>query len=79
MAASPAATRTDAGAEALGLYLHIPFCEAKCSYCHFAIDPRRPDAAREEHYLRALNVLEVRSFQRPVEPLEPCPPPSVSR
>jgi oxygen-independent coproporphyrinogen-3 oxidase len=39
---------------ALGLYVHVPFCEAKCTYCHFAIDPRRPDAARQERYLRAI-------------------------
>jgi oxygen-independent coproporphyrinogen-3 oxidase len=37
-----------------GLYVHIPFCEAKCSYCHFAIDPRRPDDERQDRYLRAL-------------------------
>jgi putative oxygen-independent coproporphyrinogen III oxidase len=40
--------------ETLGLYVHIPFCEAKCTYCHFAIDPRRPDQAREQRYLRAV-------------------------
>ena len=38
----------------LGLYVHVPFCEAKCTYCHFAIDPRRPDGARQDRYLRAL-------------------------
>jgi len=38
----------------LGLYVHIPFCEAKCTYCHFAIDPRRPDDERQERYTRAL-------------------------
>ena len=38
----------------LGLYVHIPFCEAKCTYCHFAIDPRRPDAERQDRYLRAV-------------------------
>jgi oxygen-independent coproporphyrinogen-3 oxidase len=38
----------------LGLYVHIPFCEARCSYCHFAIDPRRPDDERQERYLRAV-------------------------
>jgi oxygen-independent coproporphyrinogen-3 oxidase len=39
---------------ALGLYVHLPFCEAKCTYCHFAIDPRRPDKGREERYVRAV-------------------------
>ncbi len=34
--------------EALGVYVHLPFCEAKCSYCHFAIDPRRPGEERQE-------------------------------
>jgi oxygen-independent coproporphyrinogen-3 oxidase len=38
----------------LGLYVHVPFCEVKCSYCHFAIDPRRPGEERQERYLRAL-------------------------
>jgi oxygen-independent coproporphyrinogen-3 oxidase len=43
------------GAEpALGLYVHVPFCEAKCAYCHFAIDPRRPDRARQERYVAAV-------------------------
>ncbi|MCG6922867.1 MAG: radical SAM family heme chaperone HemW [Acidobacteria bacterium] len=40
--------------DSLGLYVHIPFCEAKCTYCHFAIDPRRPDAERQDRYLRAV-------------------------
>jgi oxygen-independent coproporphyrinogen-3 oxidase len=38
----------------LGLYVHIPFCDAKCTYCHFAIDPRRPDDERQERYLEAV-------------------------
>lgn len=46
--------------EALGLYVHVPFCEAKCTYCHFAIDPRRPGEDRQERYLRAL-LVEVES------------------
>lgn len=40
--------------EPLGLYVHIPFCERKCTYCHFAIDPRRPEEERQQRYLRAL-------------------------
>jgi coproporphyrinogen III oxidase-like Fe-S oxidoreductase len=23
-------------ADPLGLYVHVPFCEAKCAYCHLA-------------------------------------------
>jgi putative oxygen-independent coproporphyrinogen III oxidase len=38
----------------LGLYVHVPFCEAKCAYCHFAIDPRRPDDARQDRYVAAV-------------------------
>jgi oxygen-independent coproporphyrinogen-3 oxidase len=45
--------------EPLGLYVHIPFCEVKCTYCHFAIDPRpgprrEEPMDREERYLGAL-------------------------
>lgn len=51
----PDARPTDARAGApLGVYVHLPFCEKKCSYCHFAIDPRRPDADRQDRYLGAL-------------------------
>jgi oxygen-independent coproporphyrinogen-3 oxidase len=39
---------------AVGLYVHVPFCEAKCTYCHFAIDPRRPGEDRQERYTRAV-------------------------
>jgi oxygen-independent coproporphyrinogen-3 oxidase len=38
----------------LGVYVHIPFCESKCTYCHFAIDPRRPDPERQERYRQAV-------------------------
>jgi len=52
-----AAPRREPGAAAeapLGLYIHVPFCEAKCTYCHFAIDPRRPGEERQERYVRAV-------------------------
>ena len=38
----------------VGLYVHIPFCEVKCAYCHFAIDPGRPEPSREERYTQAV-------------------------
>ena len=47
----------------LGLYVHVPFCEAKCTYCHFAIDPRRPDEGRQERYTRAV-LAEMLSTER---------------
>jgi oxygen-independent coproporphyrinogen-3 oxidase len=49
-------TPTGTGPEgsAVGLYVHVPFCEAKCTYCHFAIDPRRPDGERQDRYTRAV-------------------------
>ncbi len=38
----------------IGLYLHIPFCEVKCTYCHFAISPGQAFDERQERYLLAL-------------------------
>ena len=48
---------------AIGLYVHVPFCEAKCTYCHFAIDPRRPGEDRQERYTQAL-LAEMQSAER---------------
>jgi oxygen-independent coproporphyrinogen-3 oxidase len=53
----------------LGLYVHLPFCEAKCTYCHFAIDPRRPDREREERYVRALLAEMEAAPARPADTL----------
>src|SRR5262245_61822302 len=35
-----------------GIYLHIPFCRSRCSYCDFATGMYESDAA--EHYVAAL-------------------------
>ncbi|HWR98682.1 MAG TPA: coproporphyrinogen-III oxidase family protein, partial [Candidatus Methanoperedens sp.] len=40
------------GRSALGVYIHIPFCVAKCAYCDFASVPLTPGAV--EPYLDAL-------------------------
>ena len=41
-----------------GIYIHIPFCRTKCSYCHFVSVPIT--RAAEERYLKAvLRELEV--------------------
>ncbi len=46
-----------------GVYIHIPFCKSRCSYCDFATDVWRSDAG-VERYVRAL-CLEIESF-RPI-------------
>jgi oxygen-independent coproporphyrinogen-3 oxidase len=43
---------------AAGLYLHIPFCSSRCSYCDFATGLYQSDLA--ERYVRAL-VADIRS------------------
>lgn len=35
------------------IYLHVPFCEAKCYYCNFAVDVR-PDPGLHRRYVDAL-------------------------
>src|SRR6478672_10039608 len=46
-----------------GVYLHIPFCKSRCSYCDFATDVYRNSEA-VERYVSALSG-EVRAFQPP--------------
>lgn len=44
----------------VGVYLHIPFCKSRCSYCDFATDVYR-DSGGVQKYIEAL-VKEVDSF-----------------
>ena len=44
-----------------GVYLHIPFCRSRCSYCDFATDVYKSDAG-VERYVQAL-VEEISKFQ----------------
>ncbi|HEX6279560.1 MAG TPA: radical SAM family heme chaperone HemW [Pyrinomonadaceae bacterium] len=46
---------------AAGVYLHIPFCKSRCSYCDFATDVYRSSDA-VERYVNALS-REVGNFQ----------------
>src|SRR5436853_1434485 len=49
-----------------GVYIHIPFCRARCSYCDFATGMYESDAA--ERYVRAL----VHEIERWSEVRDPC-------
>ena len=56
---------------AAGIYLHIPFCRSRCSYCDFATDIYR-DAAWVERYVNAL-VEEIGLFRsETMEQVEQC-------
>jgi oxygen-independent coproporphyrinogen III oxidase len=44
----------------LGIYIHIPFCQARCSYCHFISMPFRMELA--ERYKNAV-LKEIASIQ----------------
>jgi oxygen-independent coproporphyrinogen-3 oxidase len=44
---------TAAGLRRALVYVHVPFCEAKCYYCNFAVDVRK-DAALHRAYVDAL-------------------------
>lgn len=46
-----------------GVYLHIPFCKSRCSYCDFATDVYR-DSYTVERYVGAL-IREIEGFNGP--------------
>ena len=46
-----------------GVYLHIPFCKSRCSYCDFATDVYR-DSGAVERYVSAL-CNEINAFESP--------------
>jgi oxygen-independent coproporphyrinogen-3 oxidase len=45
------------------LYVHVPFCRAKCAYCAFASEAP-PEPARSERYLAALEAELARAAER---------------
>ena len=47
-----------------GIYIHIPFCRARCSYCDFATGAY--ESALAERYVRAV-ASEIRDFKASVE------------
>lgn len=53
---------------AAGVYLHIPFCKSRCSYCDFATDVYR-NAESVERYVNAL-VKEIDVYQGKKTPVD---------
>lgn len=53
---------------AAGIYLHIPFCKSRCSYCDFATDVYK-NAETVGRYVRALQK-EIERFPKIKEPIE---------
>jgi len=52
-AGTPKVLEAVASARRLLLYVHVPFCEARCSYCNFAVDTHGTPE-RQARYVRAL-------------------------
>lgn len=57
-----------------GIYIHIPFCQSRCSYCDFATSPYDRRAA--ERYVRAVT-REVEAFQQQSPTEEQTPDPTL--
>jgi oxygen-independent coproporphyrinogen-3 oxidase len=51
-----------------GIYLHIPFCRSRCSYCDFATDVYKSEEI-VERYVAAL-IKEIENYSRPAESIE---------
>jgi oxygen-independent coproporphyrinogen III oxidase len=56
-----------------GIYIHIPFCRSRCSYCDFATDVFKNEET-VERYVNAL-VKEVENFAPPRHPSQRATPP----
>lgn len=50
--------------QALGIYVHIPFCEKKCNYCDFLSGPANKET--KDNYVKAL-LDEIKSYKELME------------
>jgi oxygen-independent coproporphyrinogen-3 oxidase len=57
----PSAHEWLSGVDELLLYLHVPFCEAKCYYCNFAVDTNGDARVHREYVDALLRELESHS------------------
>lgn len=53
--------------QAPGLYVHVPFCLRKCSYCAFYSDPAALDDALVDAFIECVSI-ETRELVQPFEP-----------
>jgi oxygen-independent coproporphyrinogen-3 oxidase len=51
--------------EKAGIYIHIPFCKSRCSYCDFATDVYRNSEAVERYVNAVINEISNSEDQRP--------------
>ncbi len=42
------------GVEVLGLYVHVPFCQARCKYCEYAVVERAENALEADYFAALL-------------------------
>jgi oxygen-independent coproporphyrinogen-3 oxidase len=54
---------------AFGIYVHIPFCIQKCSYCDFATLPQDTDAKYRDYVQLLAQEIALRSASIPKEPV----------
>jgi oxygen-independent coproporphyrinogen III oxidase len=69
---SPVVPAVVGGADSMLLYVHVPFCKAKCYYCNFAVDVR-PDASVHKGYVDRL----VKAIEAADELLAPAEIPGI--
>jgi oxygen-independent coproporphyrinogen-3 oxidase len=45
--------------EALGLYVHVPFCAARCKYCEYTVVERNEDSAQDAYFDALLREIDL--------------------
>ena len=65
------------GIDRLGLYVHIPFCEARCGFCEYAvIDPKQNAIEKDDYFDLLLQEFEL--WDRAIDSRRKPSPASIS-